>query len=130
MVNQTVKKNNTFYNLNEFGDGLSHFIYFVMLLLANTNSIILIDEIENGIHYTNYDKLWELILKVSKEQNVQVFATTHSKEMIESYARVAKKLEDEEIRFISLYKDKEDIKSIVFNNQEIEERLELGLDNR
>jgi AAA15 family ATPase/GTPase len=124
------KKNNTFYNLNEFGDGLSHFIYFVMLLLANTNSIILIDEIENGIHYTNYDKLWELILKVSKEQNVQVFATTHSKEMIESYARVAKKLEDENIRFISLYKDKEDIKSIVFNNQEIEERLELRLDNR
>jgi AAA15 family ATPase/GTPase len=90
----------------------------------------LIDELENGIHYTNYDKLWELILKVSKEQNVQVFATTHSKEMIESYARVAKKLEDEEIRFISLYKDNENIKSIVFNNQEIEERLELGLDNR
>jgi hypothetical protein len=50
--------------------------------------------------------------------------------MIESYARVAKKLEDEEIRFISLYKDNENIKSIVFNNQEIEERLELGLDNR
>ena len=50
--------------------------------------------------------------------------------MIKSYARVAKKLEDEEIRFISLYKDNENIKSIVFNNQEIEERLELGLDNR
>jgi hypothetical protein len=50
--------------------------------------------------------------------------------MIESYARVAKKLEDNEIRFISLYKDENSIKSIIFDKQEIEDRLELGLDNR
>ena len=109
------KKNGKFYNLNEFGDGLSKFIYFIMLLLSQKNSIILIDEIENGIHYTNLDKLWEIILTISKEQNLQVFATTHSKECIESYARVAKKLEDEEITFFKLGKNEEgELKGMVY----------------
>ena len=93
------KKNGDFYNLNEFGDGLGKFISFIITLLSQSNSIILIDEIENGIHYTNLDKLWEIILTISKEQNVQVFATTHSKECIESYYRVAKKLEDKDITY-------------------------------
>ena len=62
------------------------------------------DEIDNGIHYTNLDKLWEIILTISKQQNVQVFATTHSKECIESYARVAKKLEEKDITYTILTK--------------------------
>jgi len=42
------------------------------------------------------------VLKVSKELNVQVFATTHAKECIESYAGVAEKLEDKEIKYIKM----------------------------
>ncbi|SFV54879.1 FIG00565050: hypothetical protein [hydrothermal vent metagenome] len=108
------KKNGKFYNLNEFGEGLGKFINFIMLLLSQKSSIILIDEIENGIHYTNLDRLWEIILTISKEQNVQVFATTHSKECIESYARVAKRLEDKEIAFIELCKREEEIKAFIY----------------
>jgi AAA15 family ATPase/GTPase len=72
------------------------------LVLSSKDTILLIDEIENGIHYINLDKLREIILTISKQQNVQVFATTHSKECIESYARVAKKLEDKDITFIKM----------------------------
>ncbi|MCK4441719.1 MAG: AAA family ATPase, partial [Sulfurovaceae bacterium] len=108
------KKNGKFYDLNEFGDGLGKFVYFILLLLSQKSSIILIDEIENGIHYTNLDKLWEIILTISEQQNVQVFATTHSKECIESYARVSKKLEDEEITFIELCHREEEIKAFVY----------------
>ena len=58
---------------------------------------LFIDEIENAIHYTNYEKLWRIILEASEKANCQIFITTHSKECIESYARVAKKLEDKDI---------------------------------
>jgi len=109
------KKNGDFYNLNEFGDGLGKFIYFIMLLLTQKNSIILIDELENGIHYTNLDKLWKIILTISKQQNVQVFATTHSKECIESYARVVEELNDKNITFIKLGKNRKDeIKAMIY----------------
>ena len=108
------QKDGNFYNINEFGDGLGKFISLILLILTSKDNIILIDEIDNGIHYTNLDKIWEIILKISKEQKVQVFATTHSKECIESYARVARKLEDEEITFIELCKREDEIKAFVY----------------
>ncbi len=117
------KNNEKFYNINEFGDGLSKFIAYLSLVLASKEGIVFIDEIENGIHYSNLDKLWEIILTISKEQNVQVFATTHSKECIESYARVAKRLEDEEIRFIELFKHEDKIKTMVLDNEMLQLQL-------
>ena len=86
---------------------------------------LFIDEIASGIHYSNYDKLWEIILTISKEQNVQVFATTHSKECIESYARVAKKLEDEEITMTLLARNpKNELKALVYNDKMFYSELE------
>jgi len=108
------KKLNSFVNLDEYGNGLKRYIAYVCAIWANQGRYIFIDEIENGIHYSNLDKLWEVILTTSKEANVQVFATTHSKECIESYARVAKKLEDKEIAFIELCKREEEIKAFVY----------------
>ncbi len=90
--------------INEFGDGLKHYISIICSLYACENGYLFIDEIDNGIHYTQLDNLWEIILTISKDQNVQVFATTHSKECIESYAKVAKKLKDEEITYTILTK--------------------------
>ena len=96
------KQKEHYESINQFGDGVKHFLSIVLTLYLNKNSIVYLDELENGIHYTNLDKLWEIILTISKQQNVQVFATTHSKECIESYARVAKKLEDKEIKYIKM----------------------------
>jgi len=122
---------NKAYNLSEYGDGVKNFINIILTILYHKNTTLFMDEIENGIHYTKLDEMWRLILKLSKENNVQVFATTHSKECIESYARVAKELEEKDISFISFYRNKKNnIKSIVFNRDDIDTRLELGLDNR
>jgi len=86
-------------DLNEFGDGLKHFISIICSLYECSNGYLFIDEIDNGVHYTKLDLLWKIILTISKEQSVQVFATTHSKECIESYIRVAKELEDKDIDY-------------------------------
>lgn len=126
-----LEQDNKFKDLNDFGDGIKQFLNIMLALLVNKDKVIYLDEIENGIHYTLLDKLWEIILTISKEQNIQVFATTHSKECIESYARVAKKLEETDIKFLSLYKNKENVlKSITFDYEKIQDRIELGLDNR
>jgi len=101
--------------LSNFGDGLKTYISIICSIYACKNGQLFIDEIDNGLHYTKLDKLWEITLTISKEQNVQLFATTHSKECIESYARVAKKLEDKEIRFFKLGKNEEgELKGMVY----------------
>jgi len=79
---------NHFQNVSELGHGLKRYIAIVSSILVNKDGILFLDEIENGVHYSHLDKLWEIILTISKEQNVQVFATTHSKECIESFNRV------------------------------------------
>lgn len=126
-----VKSEQKFYNINELGDGFSKYISYVAMMLVHRDGTIFIDEIENGIHYTKLDDMWRVILKLSRENSVQIFATTHSKECIESYARVAKELQEKEIAFVSLYKERDtQIKSVVFDYDAIQTRLELDLDNR
>lgn len=102
--------NPTFFDIHELGDGLYKYISILFSLFICENSYLFIDEIENGIHYTNLDKLWELILTISKDQNVQVFATTHSKECIESFNRVQRQLEDKETYYFEMYKNIKDNK--------------------
>jgi AAA15 family ATPase/GTPase len=121
-----IYNNEKWYSLSLYGDGIKRFITMMSALYASRNGYLFLDEIENGIHYTNLDKLWEIILTVSKEQNVQVFATTHSKECIESYARVAKRLGDEEIGFIELGRNKfGKLDSIVFDSERFHRFMEL-----
>ena len=93
-----------YLEITEFGDGIRHLVSIVTSLYMAENGYLFIDELDNGIHYTMLDELWKVILEVSAKLNVQIFATTHSKECIESYAKVAKKLEekDEDITYTYL----------------------------
>jgi hypothetical protein len=71
--------------LSSFGEGINRYIAILSAIWASKDGYLLIDEIENGIHYTNYPKLWKLIFEASKLANCQLFITTHSKECIEAF---------------------------------------------
>lgn len=75
-------------SLSEMGDGISRYIAILCAIWSAQNGFLFIDEIENGIHYTNYPKLWNLIFDASEQANCQVFATSHSKECIEAFNQV------------------------------------------
>lgn len=78
-----------FLPLTLFGDAINSVAKLIFAVLDAKDGILLIDEIENGIHYTNHTKVWTLLFTLAKQHNVQVFATTHSKEMIEAFANIA-----------------------------------------
>ena len=65
------------------GDGINKLLFIVLAIIANPNSIVLIDEIDTGFHYSMYSKLWEVVATVAKNNNCQVIATTHSYECID-----------------------------------------------
>ncbi|NOQ32208.1 MAG: AAA family ATPase [Helicobacteraceae bacterium] len=119
------KINENYFEITEFGDGVRHLISIVTALYSCENGYLFIDEIDNGIHYTQIDTIWEIILKVSKELNVQVFCTTHSKECIDSYARVSKKLDDQDVCFIKMSRLKDNsIKAGVRDYEMIQDSVE------
>jgi AAA15 family ATPase/GTPase len=71
--------------LSSFGEGVNRYIAILCAIWASQDGYLFIDEIENGIHYTNYPKLWGLIFEAAHLANCQVFITTHSKECIEAF---------------------------------------------
>lgn len=68
--------------LQSMGDGLNRLLSMIIMILANPNSVILIDEIENGFHYSLHVELWKVLASAAFEVNSQIIATTHSYECI------------------------------------------------
>lgn len=64
------------------GDGMFRYLTIVAASANPISNIILIDEIDNGLHYSVYKKLWEAIFALATTTNKQVFVTTHSKETL------------------------------------------------
>ena len=64
------------------GDSMNRLLFIMLSIMENPNSIILIDEIENGFHYSMYPVIWEAIVNAAHESNCQVIATTHSYECV------------------------------------------------
>ena len=74
--------------LEMMGDGISKYLNVLTsaLVTEEMSKVILIDEFENGLHYTTQRKLWSILLKVVKETKIQLFITTHSIETLQSLA--------------------------------------------
>lgn len=74
--------------VNMLGDGLRRYLNIVVASANPVNNILLIDEIENGLHYSAYNKLWKAIFALAINTNKQIFITTHSKETLVQLDRV------------------------------------------
>ena len=119
-----IRKNNKYRELNTFGDGVKAYLAIILAIYHCKDGNLFIDELENGIHYTQFDQLWEIILTASKQVNCQIFATTHSKECIDSYARTAKKIADKDISFITLVKNRKNkIEAINYRYETLQNSL-------
>ncbi len=73
-----------------YGDGIKKILYILNKLFDSADSILLIDEIETGLHKKYYDRLFPVVFELAKKLNVQLFIATHSLEAIDailSYAR-------------------------------------------
>jgi AAA15 family ATPase/GTPase len=72
-----------------FGDAINRIVDYILKIISYPNAVLIVDEIENGIHYTKHTELWEILFKLAIEFNVQIFSTSHSLEMIRAFAKVA-----------------------------------------
>jgi AAA15 family ATPase/GTPase len=86
--------------LNNLGDGLRRIFQITGQILKCSNGIFLIDELESSIHQKALGVFVRWLVKVCEDNNIQLFATTHSLECIDAV------LDCESIRMddLSLYK--------------------------
>lgn len=70
--------------LSMMGEGMTHVTSIFLAIFATTGGVVMVDEIENGIHYSVLEKVWRAIGEAAERAEVQFFATTHSFECMEA----------------------------------------------
>ena len=68
--------------LNLLGDGVRRIMMVILSIYNAKGGIVVIDEIESGLHYGVLKSLWRSVLRIANETNVQLFITTHNHETI------------------------------------------------
>ncbi|TQV65153.1 MAG: AAA family ATPase [Halothiobacillaceae bacterium] len=76
-------------SLGSLGDGVSRLFQIALTIVNCRHGFLLIDEFENGLHYSMQKQVWDFIFALSSEFDIQVFATTHSSDCIASFAESA-----------------------------------------
>ena len=86
--------------LKTMGEGLTRLFHIILGLVNSKNGFLLIDEFENGLHWAVHSKIWDFIIRLSEELNVQIIATTHSRDCIKGFHEVWKSKE----KYASFYR--------------------------
>lgn len=69
--------------ISMFGDGLRKALLLAICIIQSADGVLLIDEIETGVHTKLIPSFFEWITHMCQEYNVQLFATTHSLEALD-----------------------------------------------
>ena len=130
------EENKNYTPVTLLGDGFNKiFRYIVEIIFVRQRgeNRIMIDEIDTGIHYSKLKDFWFNIIKICKDLDVQLFATTHSKDCIDAIVEASKEIGNlkSEIRLIKLLESKDkNIKAITYPFNEFEYLVETQTETR
>ncbi len=118
------------------GDGIYRLLTMALTIPEARDGEILIDEIENGLHYSVMPDVWNSLAKLAESFNTQLFATTHSEECIRAAAKAFGKSNieiDERSDFLLHRLEKDNngtVYPITYSLNDLVEALEMGLEVR
>jgi predicted ATPase len=72
--------------LGSLGEGVSRILTLALHLALTPAGFLLIDEIENGLHWSVMPRVWRFLIETALAGQTQIFAATHSKDWLEGLA--------------------------------------------
>jgi hypothetical protein len=108
--------------LRSVGEGMNRLFGITLALTNAKDGMLLIDEIDSGLHYSVQTDLWRLIFQVARRLDVQVFATTHSWDCVEAFQQATQENGHGEGLLISLREKKDEkgqVVAVLFDEQEL-----------
>ena len=109
------------------GEGMSRIFSLALAIASCPGGIVLIDEIENGLHYTVMEKVWRAIGAFARYYDVQLFATTHSRECVYYAHRAFEADEEEEMRFFRIDRARGKLRAVMYDKEMREAAFEVGV---
>jgi hypothetical protein len=116
--------------IGSMGDGIWRIMAMAVSLAQCKDGVLLIDEIDTGLHYSVMTDMWKFIHGAAVELNTQVFASTHSNDCVKSLAEFC--FEDADAaKSISLHRIEQGKKnSIQYSAKELEIAAEKHIEVR
>ncbi len=110
-------------NFKLLGEGFKKYIAIQASILFG-KKYILIDELENGLHYEGIEKLIKTIL--NSKDDVQFFITTHNLELLQKLSEILHDEKEEKVSVFNIYEDNEkNVKAIKFS----QEKMTININN-
>ena len=72
--------------LGSHGEGMRRLLALSLALVGAQDGLLLIDEIDTGLHYSVMAEMWHLVIENARRLNATVVATTHSQDCIRGLA--------------------------------------------
>ena len=118
--------------VNLMGDGARKMVSILTAIYNSKDGVVLIDEIDNGFHYSVMADLWRILLSASERNHTQVFATTHDLDSIRGLVKAAKDSKSEGI--VSSYRLQKlpegELKSYLFSVENLDYAVEQEIEIR
>jgi AAA15 family ATPase/GTPase len=116
--------------IGSMGDGIWRILGLTLAIVNAKNGVLLVDEIDTGLHFSTMSDMWKLIWETAKRLNVQVFATTHSDDCWKSLDAISS-LENPSEDGIMIHRiEKGKSHSIAFTERQIAIAAERGIEVR
>ncbi|MBO1349450.1 MAG: AAA family ATPase [Hormoscilla sp. GUM202] len=123
--------------IGSMGDGVWRMLGLVLAILCTQGGVLLVDEIDSGLHFTTMSDMWRVIWEIATKLDVQVFATTHNSDCCTSLASITG---NENVDCAARTRDRHGITiqriepgkttAVVFNEREIAIAAERGIEVR
>ncbi len=105
--------------LRSLGEGMNRMLGIALALVNAKDGMLLIDEVDTGLHYSVLAEMWKLIFEVAHRLNVQVFATSHSWDCIQAFQEAAAENKEAEGVLVRLEQRKDGIGAVTFDEDEL-----------
>jgi AAA15 family ATPase/GTPase len=112
------------------GEGMRKLLSIMLDIASSEHGVILIDEIENGIHYSVMTKVWTAIAQAARAADVQIFATTHSWECITAAHQAFADSGTYDFRLHRLDRVDDSIQAVTYSQTMLDTAIKTGLEVR
>ncbi|RZK26114.1 MAG: hypothetical protein EOO43_03730 [Flavobacterium sp.] len=109
-------------DLTEYGEGVQRVFEIALLMGYCKNGVLCIDEIDSALHNSLLIPFSKFVHRVAEKYNVQIFASTHSKECIDAFITNDNKTSD--ITAYALVEEDGKIKCKYIDGERLEQLVE------
>jgi AAA15 family ATPase/GTPase len=116
--------------VTHMGEGTAKLLSILLAIATHENGMVLIDELENGWHYSLFPDIIKAIHQMAQKYNCQIIATTHSYEIKKSIIKGLSSEELTDVTYIRLDKEKDSIHPKHYESDMLIAALERGWETR